>query len=149
MAAEDVSRRPGWAADAALDAASVTLAAAGERRGAADASRLATDRPVTPVADPPDRGTLAVAGVERRLLRRTAVLPEGIPSAWRGAGFEASRLVAGPTTRVSFGVRWHGAHPAVLWDVEGDPVELTAPAVDATWSTRETRGEALWRTASP
>jgi hypothetical protein len=148
-AAEEIARRPGWAADAGLAAAAVTLAAAGERRGATDASRIAAGRPVTPVADPPDAGALAVAGVERRLLRGTAVLPEGIPSTWRGAGFEASMLVAGPTTRVSFGVRWHGANPAVLWEVEGDPVELTAPAVDATWSTRESRGEALWRTASP
>jgi hypothetical protein len=32
----------------------------------------------------------------------------------------------------------------VLWDVTGDPVELTAPLLDPGWSTVEATGEVLW-----
>jgi hypothetical protein len=49
---------------------------------------------------------------------------------------------------LSFAVRWHGDRPALLWDLRrraGDtrPVHLTAPGLDPTWSTGETRGDAL------
>ena len=53
----------------------------------------------------------------------------------------------GPASTVSYAVRWHGEHAAVLWQVDGAPVELTAPAVDAAWSSTEASGEALWRLA--
>ena len=45
---------------------------------------------------------------------------------------------------LSFALRWHGARPAILWEVEGDrPFTLTCSAIDASWSTTDQRGEAL------
>jgi len=50
---------------------------------------------------------------------------------------------------VSFAVRWHGDRPALLWDLrphagsEPGPVRLTAPGLDAGWSSTERKGEAL------
>jgi hypothetical protein len=32
----------------------------------------------------------------------------------------------------------------VLWDVAGDPVELTAPLLDPGWRSRDAKGEVLW-----
>jgi hypothetical protein len=57
-------------------------------------------------------------------------------------------LVAGPQSRVSLAVRWHGADAAVLWEVEGEPVVLST-SVDATWTSSHPRGETLWRLAGP
>jgi hypothetical protein len=53
--------------------------------------------------------------------------------------------MAGPATTISLAVRWHGEHPALLWELDGDLVPLTAPAVAAGWTTRERAGETLWR----
>ena len=61
---------------------------------------------------------------------------------------------------LSYGVRWHGERPALLWElsVRGEPAVgaaptqgasiltapiLTVPAIDPAWSTTETSGEAL------
>jgi hypothetical protein len=45
---------------------------------------------------------------------------------------------------LSFALRWHGARPAILWEVEGDrPFTLTCSAIDPSWSTTDRRGEAL------
>ena len=90
-------------------------------------------------------GVRAVAAVERRLARGSVLLPEGMPAGWVGVDFEAHGLMAGPRSTLSFAVRWHGEHPAVLWHVDGDPVELSAPAIDLAWRTGEPSGEALWR----
>jgi hypothetical protein len=146
-AAERVARSAGWDVDAALDAAALVLARAGERRGVGDLVRIAGARhlgrpPVEPVA-----GVRAVAAVERRLARGPTLFPDGIPTAWRGAELEAHDLAVGPATTLSFAVRWHGAHPAVLWQVTGQPVELRAPAVDPTWRTAAASGETLWRSS--
>ena len=54
------------------------------------------------------------------------LLPAGIPDAWRGV-IRGPRPPVGPVVTVSFAVRWHGEHPAVLWEVTGDPVELHRP----------------------
>ena len=143
-AVHDAAGRPGWDADAALDAAAIVLATGRERRAVADVARITARRPasaVPPMAD----GVRAVAAVERRLASGPVLLPGGIPDSWRAANFEAHGLPVGPASTVSFAVRWHGEHPAVLWEVDGDPVELTAPAVDPTWRTRATTGETLWR----
>lgn len=153
-AVEMIARGDGWAADAALDAAGVVLARAGERRALVDLRRLVGRRspaavPVLPddAAPGDDIDVLTVPAVERRLLRAAVLFPDGIPAAWRGAPVEAHGLVAGPASRLSFAVRWHGARPAVLWHVDGEPVTLTAPAVDATWASGQPSGEALWREA--
>ncbi len=74
-----------------------------------------------------------------------AVLPV-MPEGWLGAGIEAHGLCT-PLGVVSFAVRWHGERPALLWEVEPHPgigtVRLTAPGLDAGWSSTELRGDAL------
>ena len=143
-AAENIARREGWDADAALDGAALVLAAAGEGRAVPDLARItARRRPALLPAAPAD-GIRAVAAVERRLARGPVLFPEGIPERWRGSDVEAHGLVAGPATRLSFAVRWHGERPAVLWELDGELVELSAPAVDRSWRTGEPSGEALW-----
>ena len=68
------------------------------------------------------------------------------PPAWRGQGLEVHDA---PTRfgRLSFAVRWHGARPALLWDLDragvAEPVELTCPGLDPTWRSTDVRGEAL------
>ncbi len=44
--------------------------------------------------------------------------------------------------RCSFAVRWHGARPALLWDVPAGTT-VTAPALDPAWSSAEPVGETL------
>ncbi len=68
---------------------------------------------------------------------------------WFGQACEAHR-VRTRFGQVSFAVRWHGARPAILWEVEpGDGVDrdappvLRAPGLDPTWSDRRWEGEAL------
>ena len=144
-AIHEIAARPGWDVDAALDAAAVVLAAAGERRAVADVVRITAGR--SPSSLPGEaQGIRVVPVLERRLASGTVLLPGGIPDAWRGAGFEAHGLQVGPASTVSFAVRWHGEHAAVLWEVSGDPVELSAPAVDPAWRTSAPTGDALWRT---
>jgi hypothetical protein len=69
-----------------------------------------------------------------------------VPDAWLGQGWE---LHDAPTThgRLSFAVRWHGARPALLWELDAPsgrpPVRLIAPGLDPTWSSSEPTGEAL------
>jgi hypothetical protein len=147
MAAQDVARRDGWEADAALAAAVLVLDRAGERRGVADVTRIAATRP-PPTAPPlePAHGARAVAVLERHLACGGLLFPAGIPASWRGADFEAHGLVVARSTTLSFAVRWHGERPAVIWELTGTPVELRAPAVDPGWRTTAASGEALWRT---
>ncbi len=88
-------------------------------------------------------------GARRQLiddsLDAIAMLPQ-FPTAWRGGNFEIHRAatVAGP---LSFAIRWHGARPALLWDLEandaGSSVALSCPGLDPTWTTTERRGETL------
>jgi len=141
-----VARESGWDVDAALAAAAPVLAAAGEERALRDLARILASRPAAaPPPSTPADGVRDVAAIERLLVRDGALLPDGVPPAWRGANLEAHRLSAGPRSTVSFAVRWHGEHPAVLWELDGDPVELRAPVMDPDWRTTEPRGETLWR----
>jgi len=69
-----------------------------------------------------------------------------LPPDWLGQGFEVHDA---PTAfgRLSYAVRWHGARPALLWDLDvhpgTGPVVLTAPGLDPTWQASESKGEAL------
>ena len=145
-AVEEIARCDGWDVAAALDAAALFLARAGEHRALRDlgAIRLGIRDDPRPETDRAQMGA-RVAAVERRLARGSVLLPEGMPAGWVGVDFEAHGLMAGPRSTLSFAVRWHGEHPAVLWHVDGDPVELSAPAIDLAWRTGEPSGEALWR----
>ena len=70
---------------------------------------------------------------------RTACPPGGSVRTSRCSGCRS-----GHGSRIDYTVRWHGERPAVLWDVTGEPVELTAPLLDPGWSTVEAKGEVLW-----
>ncbi len=70
------------------------------------------------------------------------LLPQ-FPAAWRGGNLE----VHGAATShgmASFGIRWHGYRPALLWDVQADePVIVRCPGLDPGWASTETSGETL------
>lgn len=85
-----------------------------------------------------------VAEVERRIADEGRLLPLGIPRRWLGSNFEVHGVPTGPRSTVGFAVRWHGERPALLWEQHGDTQRLTAPAVDADWSSDAVSGEALW-----
>ena len=85
-----------------------------------------------------------VAWVERHLADGTTLLPDGLPTAWRGAGVEAHGLAIGPSTRLSLALRWHGERLALLWEQDGPPLTLRAPAVAPSWTSSEPHGETLW-----
>lgn len=65
------------------------------------------------------------------------------PTAWRGGGLDVLRA---PTLGglVSFAARWHGARPALLWEVaSAGPITLTSSGLDPGWSTTDANGEVL------
>ncbi|MDZ7675840.1 MAG: hypothetical protein U5K30_12335 [Acidimicrobiales bacterium] len=69
-----------------------------------------------------------------------------IPERWYGQGIE----VHGAPTRfgtLSFAVRWHGARPALLWELDRHdaerPVAITCPGLDPSWRSTDDRGETL------
>ena len=79
----------------------------------------------------------------------------GFPSGWLGQAVEVHEAPSrfGP---ISCAVRWHGARPALLWDLQSPegrslPAGLTlhAPALDPSWSTTVPRGEALLAQPAP
>jgi hypothetical protein len=136
-----------WDTVAALDAGGVVLARAGEDRGLGDLARMRSIGTTTvPTFAPLAR---ELAWYEQRMARGLGdgtadLLGAGIPTAWLGASFEVYGLPIGPASIVSYAVRWHGERPAVLWEIEGPVVPLTASVVAPDWSTAEAKGEALW-----
>lgn len=79
----------------------------------------------------------------------------GFPPAWLGQPVEVHETPTrfGP---LSCAVRWHGARPALLWDLQPPmgrtlPAGLTlrAPVLDPSWSAIEPRGEALLAEPAP
>ena len=134
----------GWSCDVALDAARRVFAAAGEGRAVGDVERIvnARERTMRPA------GRQTVCGASRGSRRgwfvmarccRTACPPGGSVRTSRCSGCRSGR-----GSRIDYAVRWHGERPAVLWDVTGEPAELTAPLLDPGWSTVEAKGEVLW-----
>src|SRR3546814_12820805 len=69
-----------------------------------------------------------------------------IPTSWSGQGVEVHDA---PTRfgTLSFAIRWHGARPAILWELEphhqGTAVILTCPGLAPTWQITALPGEAL------
>jgi hypothetical protein len=107
----------------------------------------------TEVADddgPAGRLLRARAGLVRELDGRLALLDD--PPA-PGVDLEVHDA---PTRhgRLSFALRWHGEHPALLWELtpadarRARPVTLTAPALAPGWSTTDPVGETLLRPAA-
>jgi hypothetical protein len=150
VAVERVVEVAGPLRSCAIDAAGVVLAAAGERRAVRDLQRFMSPSTTPDVVhgdmNPPIE---VVAAVERQVAAGAVLFPDGIPPAWLGADIEAHGLVAGPSTRLSIALRWHGPNAAVLWEVTGDPVMLTSPAVPGGWTTAASTGEALWVREAP
>ena len=153
---------PAWDVLAALDAAAMVMARAGEARALRDLSRM---RPTLAPPLPPSPPTAReLIWHEQRLARVTGaggagptadLLAAGIPEAWWGANFEVHGLPIGPFSTVSYAVRWHGDRPAVLWETNATQTNprtiltLTAAAVAPGWSTIEAAGEALWPSPAP
>jgi len=151
-------QRSPWASRALVMAAR-TLLAASETLAAEDVVELWQRTNVSHGSAAADSGDTAgaidrVAAIEQRFVRavsRTsaAVLPTGIPDAWRGVSVEAHGLVASPHHRMSLALRWHAANVALLWEIDGPPgLSLSAPLVDPKFQTTELQGEALLQVAS-
>ncbi len=68
------------------------------------------------------------------------------PEAWRGASVDANSLVTRHGA-LSFSVRWHGARPALLWDLQPPRADALAPTLrcglDESWASAALAGEAL------
>jgi hypothetical protein len=143
-AVERVASTSGWEVDAALRAAGRVLHAAGERRALGDLERIVRDRTPSPRPSPAPEGVTSVPWRLEQLACDGELLPAGIPADWLGAPVEVHGVPVGPASTVSFALRWHGERPAVLWEVAGADVELTAPAVAPGWRSTDRTGEALW-----
>jgi hypothetical protein len=73
-----------------------------------------------------------------------AILSRSIPNRWLGVDLEAHSLIADAVRTVSCALRWHGEHPALLWEVVGPPgLHLSAGRFDPTWSSNKSTGETL------
>jgi hypothetical protein len=148
-AVDEIARRLHPLGRAALAGAGVVLAAAGERRAlddiAAVDAALDADVPGEPASTGAVDDVATIAIVERRLAAGARLFPGGIPAQWLGHDFEAHHLVVAPDSRLSLAVRWHGGNAAVLWDVEGEPLRLSASVGGSRWSVATPRGEALWQ----
>jgi hypothetical protein len=73
--------------------------------------------------------------------RRTIEILPGFRLAWLGEQLAAHDV---PLRRglCSFAVRWHGARPALLWDVPPGST-VRAPELDPAWCSDEPVGETL------
>jgi hypothetical protein len=127
-----------------------------EGRAARDAERmlgrdgpslmaLPTDATIDTSA-PADARWLAYS---RMLLARahgsTIDLFGAIPTTWFGQSFSVFHVGVDGAT-VSAAVRWHGARPALLWEVESASATVftvTCSGLDPTWSSTQRSGEAL------
>ncbi len=73
-----------------------------------------------------------------------ALLPD-MPLAWRGRTIDVFGLPVA-NGNVSFGLRWHGPRPAVLWEANlapEAPLSIRVPGIDADFVTHDRQGEAL------
>lgn len=139
-----------WDVERALFAARWVFAAVGDDRAARDlaASHVRLAPASSPTNSPPD-GVRLCGWLDEWLVSpqrdgSVAILGHGIPALWRGVNFECHDIVASSGVTVSFGVRWHGEKPALLWEVDGGMnVALRAGRTDPSWSTLEPRGETL------
>ena len=70
-------------------------------------------------------------------------LVPALPVAWRGRTIDVlSAPIEGGT--LSFGLRWHGPRPALLWEVDAEsPVQISARSIDPSFSSTESSGETL------
>jgi hypothetical protein len=153
-AAETIAREAracglGWDGAAALSAVQRLLVAAHELRGATDVATMVRrlGAGAAPMPEVMPGGVRAVPWVEQHLVLAhddgtCTVLPAGHP--WLGENWEAHHLPAGPHSHVSLAVRWHGARPALLWEVDGEPVVLRGGVDAPEFHSADPNGETLW-----
>ncbi len=153
-----VARTPGPDVEAALQSCERLAIAAGDQRAANDIARLLSRRvrdgivhafngaQSTSFSDVRRGRSVGrfVAEIERLICDHGVLLPCGLPSRWFGTNFEVHGIPTGPGSTVSFALRWHGERPAVLWEQQGEQVDLSAPSIDPGWSTDDRAGEVLW-----
>lgn len=153
LKSERRSRTLAWDTPHLLASAARACVLLGDDTAAGDIAgawlRLA-DRPVAELPTEMPSGSAAVAWAESILAKGSPsggmceLFPRGIPREWWGAVVEAHGLVGDAHRSVSFAVRWHGARPALLWEVSGGPgLVLSGGAADDTWHTTDASGEAL------
>ena len=139
-----------WDVERALFAAQFVFARMGESRAADDVA--AAQLRMSSAAEPPNvmpTDIRAIAWVEEKMVAMqrdgsVQIFGRGIPRLWLGANLECHRVAAGPLHTVSFGIRWHGEKPALLWEVTGPAgIKLTAGKCDPTWTSVEATGETL------
>ena len=121
-----------------VDSIERLLIAAGQDRAARDLRRLDPSP-----AEPSAKGLRAELVADHG---GDLVVAPGFRSAWQGGPL----AVYGLPTRfgpMSYAVRWHGARPALLWELDSrlgqEPITVTAPALDKGWSSDQASGETL------
>ncbi len=146
----------GWDVERALFGAQRLFHSLDETRAIVDVqdsqSRLG------PIGDNPEdfptemqTGIRGIAWLEDQLVSpqrdgTATILGRSIPQRWLGIDLEAHSLIADAERKVSCAVRWHGEHPALLWEVVGPPgLHLSAGRFDPTWSSNASTGETLLR----
>lgn len=139
----------------ALRAGADALLLAGEPRAAGDADAMAerlsvatSTKELLPELAARPTGEL-IDAIRRGLVDDHAPggvldLAPGWRQTWFGQGVEVHGLITRRGT-VSYGIRWHGQRPALLWDVTDAPPDLTlaCSALDPSWRGEGPRGEAL------
>lgn len=91
-----------------------------------------------------DRGDDVLGATRAALLRESRsgleLLP-GFRPAWLGQSIAVHDAPV-RDGRCSFAIRWHGARPALLWDVPAGR-EVRVPTLDPSWSSTDPVGETL------
>jgi hypothetical protein len=118
-------------------------------RGLSFSARRAARKRNVPVDQSTPSGLLRATRAALVRDERDLELAPALPADWQGRDLE---LHDAPTRlgRLSYAIRWHGARPALLWEVV-DPAPgllIRAPGLDPSWSTTEASGEALLATPS-
>lgn len=144
----------GWDVERALFGAQRLFHSVAEPRAIID---VATSQSrLGPVGESPEEfptemptGIRGIAWLEDQLVSPSrdgtaVILSRSIPHRWLGVDLEAHSLIADAERTVSCALRWHGEHPALLWEVGGPPgLHLSAGRFDPSWSSNESTGETL------
>lgn len=139
-----------WDVERALFVAEYVFTQLDEPRAARDtAASRARLAPAGAPANAAPEGIRLVAWLEEQLVspRRdgsASLMGRGIPRLWLGSSIDCRGVIAGVRHTVSFGLRWHGERPALLWEVDGpDGLQLDAGATDPDFRSAVRAGEAL------
>ena len=138
-----------WSTQHVLLTAATACVKLGDETAAGDIGaswlRMA-DRPQQELPAEMPEGLAGIAWIEAILASGSPsggaceILKHGIPEPWWGASFDVRALPADPYRSVSYAVRWHGARPALLWEIEGTPGIVLS---HRDWHTTDSSGEGL------